>query len=148
MIITRTLGASLVALGLMAAPAMAQMANMTMAPSAPAAAQASYSAASKTGLYTVALAPNRPVALNVIDSWTMAVTNAQGAPVEGATITVDGGMPAHGHGLPTAPQVTQALGNGQYLLEGVRFNMSGAWVLNVTVAAPAGTDVATVEIAL
>jgi hypothetical protein len=41
-----------------------------------------------------------------------------GEPVENATIAVDGDMPEHGHGLPTCPQVTKYLGNGDYLVEG------------------------------
>jgi len=36
-------------------------------------------------------------------------------------------MPMHDHGFPTAPRVTKELGNGTYLLEGVKFNMPGWW---------------------
>ena len=39
------------------------------------------------------------------------------------------GMPDHDHGLPTQPQVTSRLENGDYLLEGVRFHMPGKWQL-------------------
>jgi hypothetical protein len=34
-------------------------------------------------------------------------------------------MPQHGHGLPTQPQVTRELGDGRYLLEGMKFSMPG-----------------------
>ena len=34
-------------------------------------------------------------------------------------------MPEHNHGFPTAPRVTENLGEGDYLLEGMRFNMGG-----------------------
>ena len=36
-------------------------------------------------------------------------------------------MPAHGHGLPTAPRVTEILGDGRYLVNAARFNMAGWW---------------------
>jgi hypothetical protein len=60
--------------------------------------------------------------------------------VDGCTITVDGGMPQHGHGLPTKPRVTRALGNGDHLVEGMKFNMGGWWVVKFAVAGEAGRD--------
>ena len=53
-------------------------------------------------------------------------------------ITVDGGMPQHGHGLPTKPRVTRALGNGDHLVEGMKFNMGGWWVVKFRVNATRG----------
>ena len=44
-----------------------------------------------------------------------------------AAITVDGGMPQHGHGFPTRPRVTRDLDDGTYLLEGMKFSMTGWW---------------------
>ena len=41
-------------------------------------------------------------------------------------LKVDGDMPQHGHGLPTRPRVTRNLGNGDYQIEGVKFQMGGA----------------------
>ena len=35
-------------------------------------------------------------------------------------------MPAHKHGLPTEPVVTE-IGTGDYLVEGIKFSMSGKW---------------------
>ena len=52
-----------------------------------------------------------------------------------AAITVDGDMPQHGHGLPTRPQVTKHLGNGDYLVEGMKFQMGGWWVVDFTIDA-------------
>ena len=40
-------------------------------------------------------------------------------------------MPEHDHGLPTQPEVTMRLYNGDYLLEGVRFHMQGHWELQI-----------------
>jgi len=67
--------------------------------------------------------------------WTLQLETAAGAPVERATITVDGGMPQHGHGLPTKPRVTRHLGNGEHAVEGMKFNMGGWWVVKFRVAA-------------
>ena len=77
--------------------------------------------------------------LNRIHSWTIQLHDAAGAPLRDASITVSGGMPEHDHGLPTAPRVTAHLGEGRYLLEGLRFHMQGAWRLSLHVSA-AGVD--------
>jgi hypothetical protein len=47
-------------------------------------------------------------------------------PVEGAEITVAGGMPQHEHGLPTASEVTEELGSGDYVVAGLRFRIAAA----------------------
>ena len=83
-----------------------------------------------------------------IHAWVLAVTTADGTPVEGASITVDGGMPDHDHGLPTAPRVTAELGEGRYRIDGVKFSMPGWWVLKVTVSGPRGADEATFNLML
>ncbi|HEY4307499.1 MAG TPA: FixH family protein [Gemmatimonadaceae bacterium] len=72
--------------------------------------------------------------------WTLHLETADGVPVDSAVIAVDGGMPQHGHGLPTKPQATRDLGNGDHLIEGMKFNMGGWWVVKFRVAAQAGTD--------
>jgi hypothetical protein len=76
------------------------------------------------------------------------ITDANGRAVEGATISVDGGMPEHGHGLPTRPRVTRSHGNGAYQVEGVRFNMGGWWELRLAIRAPAGVDSVTFNLDL
>jgi hypothetical protein len=68
------------------------------------------------------------------------VESAEGTPVEDATITVDGDMPEHGHGLPTSPRVTRYLGNGDYLVEGFKFQMGGRWLVDFTITANGQTD--------
>ena len=75
-----------------------------------------------------------------LQKWTLHLETATGAPVDSATVTVDGGMPQHGHGLPTSPRVTRVLGNGDHLVEGMKFNMGGWWVVKFHVDAPAGRD--------
>ena len=60
--------------------------------------------------------------------------------MEGASIAVDGGMPAHDHGFPSQPAVTKAIGNGTYLIDGVKFNMSGWWEFRLTIEADGVAD--------
>ncbi len=73
--------------------------------------------------------------LNAIHSWVLEVKTSEGEPVTGAVITLVGDMPKHGHGLPTAPEVTEELGEGRYLVEGVKFSMPGWWVVTFHVFA-------------
>lgn len=101
------------------------------------------------GLYVSSLAPQlEPLAVGPIHSWTVEVTMPDGTPVEDAEVRIDGGMPQHGHGLPTKPQVTEKLGGGRYLVEGMKFNMPGWWTIDVDVDGPAGHDQVTFNITL
>jgi hypothetical protein len=76
-----------------------------------------------------------PVPVSALHSWTLTVTTPEGAPVRGAAVTFDADMPNHGHGLSTVPAVTGEVAPGTYLVEGVRFQMGGHWVVDVTVKA-------------
>ncbi len=89
-----------------------------------------------------------PVVINHIHAWELELRDANGVLVSDATITVDGGMPAHHHGLPTAPRVTEVLGPGRYLLEGMKFQMGGQWEVRFQIEAAAGTETLTLEFAL
>ena len=75
-----------------------------------------------------------------MQQWTLHLETASGAPIDSAALTVDGGMPQHGHGLPTKPRVTRALGGGDHLVEGMKFNMGGWWVVKFRIGAAAGRD--------
>lgn len=81
-----------------------------------------------------------PVVINQLHGWTLHLTTADGAPVEDATITVSGTMPAHAHGMPTNPQVTANLGGGNYKVEGMQFQMGGEWEVTFHVTAGTVTD--------
>jgi len=97
---------------------------------------------SENGLFSVSYtASTGEVPVNQIHQWTLHVETADGDIVENAAITVDGDMPQHGHGLPTQPRVTQYLGNGDYLIEGLKFQMGGWWVMDFTISAGGQTDV-------
>jgi hypothetical protein len=89
-----------------------------------------------------------PITLGSMHSWILHVETADGQTVEGASILVDGGMPDHGHGLPTSPQVTQDLGGGDYLVEGLRFQMGGWWEVKFNITADGVEDNVTFNIIL
>ncbi len=96
---------------------------------------------STNGLFRASYASRGgPITINHIHSWNLHVETPDGRPVEGAQITVDGGMPQHGHGLPTQPRVTRDLGGGNYLVEGMKFQMTGWWVVKYTVRSGQQTD--------
>lgn len=105
--------------------------------------------ASAKGLYRVVIAPEKePIDRATLHSWIATVWTPDGGPVDGAEIAVDGGMPQHGHGLPTAPAVTAQLGQGRYRIEGVRFNMAGWWEFKLRIKAAAGDDDVTFNLSL
>jgi hypothetical protein len=103
---------------------------------------------SAAGHYVATLVPEAPLKVRELQSVRLDVVDAKGVPVDGAAIAVDGGMPAHGHGLPTQPRVTRGLGHGGYLVEGLRFNMGGWWVLTFQVDGAAGPDSVTFNLDL
>ena len=97
----------------------------------------------EAGLYRVAIAPEGGVIpLGQIHSWLVEVATAAGEPFVPTRLAFDGGMPQHGHGLPTAPRVTRALDDGRFRVEGVKFHMGGDWTVRVEVVGPSGADVA------
>jgi hypothetical protein len=84
--------------------------------------------------------PATPAAINQLHAWQVKLSSPTGAPVSGARITVDGGMPQHGHGLPTRPQVTRELADGGYVIEGMKFSMTGWWEIKLVIDGPTGVD--------
>ncbi len=114
---------------------------MRMFMAAPADLDLSLSKKSENGLYIVTLAPEQaPVKQGPLQSFVLSVKMADGQPVDVSRIEIGGGMPQHGHGLPTDPRVTAALGDGKYRIEGVKFTMPGWWQLRFTIDAPPGRD--------
>jgi len=89
-----------------------------------------------------------PIAINALHRWTLQLSTPDGQPVDGAMIAIDGGMPAHDHGLPTAPRMTEALGEGRYLIEGMKFQMPGHWTVTFDITTDAGSDSATFNLML
>jgi YtkA-like len=103
---------------------------------------------SASGTYQATLLPDRPLAVGPMQSVKLSLVDGSGRPVAGATLAVDGGMPAHGHGLPTRPRVSASAEAGIYMVAGLRFNMRGWWVLKFGISAAAGTDSVTFNIKL
>lgn len=83
-----------------------------------------------------------------IISWKLKVQTSDGKPVTDAVITVEGDMPEHGHGLPTAPKVTQNIGDGTYLVGGIKFSMPGWWTMTFTIKSGGKTDNVTFNLQL
>ena len=100
--------------------------------------------ATDTQKFVVTLKPlTEPVAINQIHSWRIKLTTASGVPVTKAVFYVGGGMPDHGHGFPTYPRVTEQLGDGTYLLEGMKFSMHGRWEIKFAIQAADVSDMVT-----
>ncbi|MEM1437982.1 MAG: cytochrome c peroxidase [Pseudomonadota bacterium] len=104
---------------------------------------------SANGHYRVELRPlDATVPINAFHDWELRITSAEGAPLEPRQLAVFGGMPGHGHGLPSSPEITERFEPGRYRVSGMRFNMAGQWELFVGVTGPAGPDKARFEIAV
>lgn len=86
------------------------------------------------------LPPAQPPAINQLHAWQVKLATPAGVPVTQARIKVDGGMPQHGHGLPTRPQVTREIAPGTYLIEGMKWSMTGWWEIKLAIDGTAGTD--------
>ncbi len=89
------------------------------------------------GTYTPTL---EPITIDKLHAWTLHLETPDGKPVENATITVHGDMPGHGHGLPTKPIVSVHRSNGDYLVEGMKFQMTGWWYVEFDVSAGGKRD--------
>jgi hypothetical protein len=92
--------------------------------------------------------PDGPPEINRMHTWILYVESESGDPIEGADIEVEGGMPAHDHGLPTQPRVIEDLGDGYYRLDGIRFHMSGYWEIVVTIQSDASNDTVVIPLTL
>lgn len=61
-------------------------------------------------------------------------------PLFADAISIDGGMKAHGHGLPTVPSLSPTAKAGHYQLEGLKYSMPGAWTVGFRVNIGGKTD--------
>ena len=105
-----------------------------------------YKAVSQKGSFTLHFMPSGETPLNQLLTWEARLVPAN-EPVrkafqiltEPTDYIIAGGMPAHGHGLPTDPRVTTVRFDEQgeviLILKGVKFQMWGDWVLSVEVPA-------------
>jgi hypothetical protein len=87
------------------------------------------------GHYTIAILQASPAPPHIGDNtWTVRVTDASGAPVDGATLILGTWMPAHEHPGGRGTTVTPK-GDGTYELAPVNFNMDELWETTITVEA-------------
>ncbi len=99
-------------------------------------------------LYVATLETAGPLRPRRMQTLRVAIVDEAGRAVDGATLAIDGGMPQHGHRMPTRPRMTRALGAGTYEVEGVRFNMGGWWEFKVTINSERGADTVTFNLGL
>ncbi|MES2664271.1 MAG: FixH family protein [Pseudomonadota bacterium] len=103
----------------------------------------SWNTSSKNGVFQLNLQPeSKNYSIGNYDSWKIKITDNHNRPITNAEIKMDGGMVEHSHGLPSQPQITQYLGNGEYLIEGVLFNMAGTWTFLFKIDTEQASDVA------
>lgn len=81
--------------------------------------------------------PARPGAAQ---SWTLRVTDAEGAPLPGARITASAWMPEAGGREAMEARTAEALGGGRYRIDGLRLSAPGWWNVPVRITAGGRTD--------
>lgn len=102
---------------------------------------------SRKGLYRVSVQPvDKAARLGDFQSWKLRVETADGRPVSGAVVHVKGGMPQHGHGLPTQPKVIAQAAPGEYRIDGLQFSMPGWWEVSIYVSSERRDDIVTFNI--
>jgi YtkA-like len=84
-----------------------------------------------------------PIPVGRIITWKLSVETADGRAVKNAEVTIEGSMPEHGHGLPTQPEVAKGTGEGDYLVQGLKFSMPGWWVITFNIKAQDMDDTVT-----
>lgn len=72
----------------------------------------------------------KPLVLNEYLSFALKINPLDNTVPSDFTLTVEGGMPAHNHGFPSAIK-TSRLDSQTFLIEGVKFHMPGQWQLQV-----------------
>jgi hypothetical protein len=103
--------------------------------------------ATASGDYTIdyTFTPD-PIPKNQHFSVQVVVTRKDGTDLpEDFTIQVDADMPAHGHGINTAPEIKK-LPSGTYHVDGLLFHMGGQWELYIDVMEGGIPDRATIPI--
>lgn len=82
----------------------------------------------------------KPIIINQMHAWVITIQDTNQQNISSAVVSIEGGMPEHDHGLPTQPMITKSLGEGKYLLEGMKFHMHGSWVVTLAIEAAGKTD--------
>jgi hypothetical protein len=80
------------------------------------------------------------------NAWTVKLTDASGAPVTGATLSVVPFMPDHGHGSSIVPEVMPGTDPGTYTVGSLYLFMPGVWRVTFGVVPDGGTPSADDEV--
>lgn len=104
---------------------------------------------SDNGIFVISFLPETaPAKIGPIHAWIIEIKDKQGKPVTGAEVTLDGGMPQHGHGLPTTPKRKGEISPGTYRIDGVKFSMSGWWEFKLTIKTGNVSETATFNVVM
>jgi hypothetical protein len=96
---------------------------------------------SENEVFNVSLQPEQQrYQIGQYHNWIITIKDSADRSIDNAAINIAGGMIGHGHGLPSQPIVTKHLKNGNYLIEGLLFNMSGEWTLDFYIQTPTLSD--------
>lgn len=95
---------------------------------------------SVNGLFKVNLMCRHLPSVGPFQDCQIELHDGNGTAINEAKISLDGGMPTHGHGLPTAPVVSSLAGQGHYRIDGLQYNMPGAWLLGLIIKTAVGQD--------
>ncbi|MBI3203502.1 MAG: FixH family protein [Myxococcales bacterium] len=87
---------------------------------------------SASGAFSAAFVPHPDPPTTGDNALDIALSDADAAPIEGATIQIEPWMPGHGHGTPVVPELSD-LGGGNYHASHIDFMMPGFWELTVAV---------------
>jgi YtkA-like len=112
-----------------------------------AADESAWRATSAAGRFRITIRPEAgSIPIGALHAWIVTVETPEGRPVEVRQLVFDGGMPQHGHGFETKPEVTDRLGPGVFRVDGLRFHMAGSWRIRVDVAAEGVADAASFDV--
>ena len=75
-----------------------------------------------------------------LNTWTIALTDANGSAVSDATVVLEPTMPGHGHGTSPATFSATNESNGSYSMGPFNLMMPGTWLLTFTVTDATGAD--------
>ncbi|WP_185234782.1 hypothetical protein [Teredinibacter franksiae] len=70
------------------------------------------------------------IPFNKMHSWKVIVHDTSPSPNLRVDVSIDGGMIAHKHGLPTTPIVERLTTPDTYLIHGLKFQMEGEWFID------------------
>ena len=98
-------------------------------------------ATSEAGLYRATIRPQGDtIPQGKLQRWTLHLETAAGAPVDSATSPWTAGCRSTATACRRSRASRAQLGNGDHLVEGMKFNMGGWWVVKFRVDAAAGRD--------